>query len=197
MLMLIFYSIQKVKDEVDKVKSELPSEAEDPIVSDINFADQPILMLSISSDLPITEFIELSENVEDELKTVNGVSKISVSGIPEREVQVVANQSALSKFNLGISDLVSAISQANSSLPIGDIEIEGIKYPLKFKGDVVDPKEIKDIPVSNIGGEVVYVRDLAFVSNGVSQKSSFSRVSVNGQPYSTGCIFICFQKERR
>ena len=187
-------SIQKVKDEVDKVKSELPSEAEDPIVSDINFADQPILMLSISSDLPITEFIELSENVEDELKTVNGVSKISVSGIPEREVQVVANQSALSKFNLGISDLVSAISQANSSLPIGDIEIEGIKYPLKFKGDVVDPEEIKDIPVSNIGGEVVYVRDLAFVSNGVSQKSSFSRVSVNGQPSQQAVSLSVFKK---
>ncbi len=187
-------SIQKVKDEVDKVKFELPSEAEDPVISDINFADQPILMLSISSDLPATEFIKLSEDVKDGLKSISGVSKINLSGISEREVQVIANQSALSKFNLSISDLVSAISQANSSLPIGNIEIQGIKYPLKFKGDVIDPEEIKDIPVSNIGGQVIYVRDLAFVSNGVSQTSSFSRVSVNGQPSQQAVSLSVFKK---
>ncbi|MBU4536663.1 efflux RND transporter permease subunit [Patescibacteria group bacterium] len=188
-------SIQKVKDEIDKVKSELPSEAEDPIVSDINFADQPILMLSITSDLPATEFIKLSQDVEDKLKSVSGVSKIIISGISEREVQVIANQSALSKFNLSITDLVGAISRANSSLPVGDIEMQGIKYPLKFKGDIVDTEEIKDIPVLNIGGEVVYVRDLAFVSDGVSQTSSFSRVSVNGQP-SQQAVSLSIYKKR-
>ena len=187
-------SIQKVKDEVDKIKSELPSEAKDPVISDINFADQPILMLSISSDLPVTEFIKLSEDVKDELKSVSGVSKVGISGISDREVQVVVNQSALSKFSLGITDIVNAISRANSSLPIGDIEIQGIKYPLKFKGDLVDPDEIKDIPVSNIGGEVIYVRDLAFVSDGVSQKSSLSRVSVNGQPSQQAVSLSIFKK---
>ncbi|MBU1046167.1 efflux RND transporter permease subunit [Patescibacteria group bacterium] len=187
-------SIQKVKDEIDKVKSELPNESEDPIISDINFADQPILMLSITSDLPATEFIKLSEDVEERLKSVNGVSKITISGISEREVQVIANQSALSKFNLSITDLVGAISRANSSLPVGDIEMQGIKYPLKFKGDIIDPEEIKNIPVLNIGGEVVYVRDLAFISDGVSQNTSFSRVSVNGQPSQQAVSLSIFKK---
>lgn len=187
-------SIQKVKDEVDKVKSELPSEAEDPIVSDINFADQPILMLSITSELPATEFIDLSEKVKDNLKTVSGVSKISLSGISEREVQVIVDQASLSKFNLSISDLVSAISRANSSLPVGDIEMQGIKYPLKFKGDITDPSEIKDIPVLNIGGEVIYVRDLAFVSDGVSQSSSLSRVSVDSRPSQQAVSLSVFKK---
>jgi len=187
-------SIQKVKDEIDKIKSELPDEAEDPIVSDINFADQPILMLSITSDLPITEFIKLSEEVEDSLKSINGVSKIITSGISEREIQVIVDQSALSKFNLEISDLSRAISQSNSSLPIGDIEINGIKYPLKFKGDIIDPEEIKNIPVLNIGGEVVYIRDLAFVSDGISQRTSFSRVSVNGSPSQQAVSLSIFKK---
>ena len=151
-------------------------------------------MLSITSDLPITEFIKLSEEVEDSLKSINGVSKIITSGISEREIQVIVDQSALSKFNLEISDLSRAISQSNSSLPIGDIEINGIKYPLKFKGDIIDPEEIKNIPVLNIGGEVVYIRDLAFVSDGISQRTSFSRVSVNGSPSQQAVSLSIFKK---
>ncbi|MFH0846046.1 MAG: efflux RND transporter permease subunit [Patescibacteria group bacterium] len=187
-------SIQKVKDEVDKVKGELPTEAEDPIISDINFADQPILMFSISSDLPTTEFIKLADNVEAKLKTVSGVSKLGISGIQKREVQVIVDKAALSKFNLGISDLVSAISRANSSIPVGNIEISGIKYPLKFKGDITDTAVIKDIPVLNLGGEVIYVRDLAFVSDGVSQQNSYSRISLDGEPSQQAVSFSVYKK---
>lgn len=190
----IVESIQKVKDEVDKVSAELPNEAEDPIVSDINFADQPILILSVTSELPAPEFIKLSKDVEKNIKSVKGVSKILVSGIGEREVQVIADQSALSKFNLSVNDLVTAISQSNSILPVGDIEVSGIKYPLKFKGDLVDTEEVKNIPVLNVGGEVVYVRDLAFVSDGVSKANSFSRVSVDGKPSQQAVSLSVYKK---
>lgn len=188
-------SLQEVKDEVDKIKASLPIEAEDPFVSEVSFADQPILMLSISSDLPITEFIKLSQKVEDELKTISGVSKVVKSGIPEREVRVLVDPSALSKFKLSIANVVSAISQANSAIPVGEIEMQGIKYPLQFKGDIVSPIEIKDIVVSNVGGNLVYVRDVAFVSDGVSQSSSFSRISLNGEPSQQAVSLSVFKRK--
>jgi len=188
-------SLQEVKDEVDKVKASLPTEAEDPLVSEVSFADQPILMLSISSDLPVTEFITLAQKVEDELETISGVSKVTKSGIPEREVRVLVDPSALSKFKLSIANVVSAISQANSAIPVGEIEMEGIKYPLQFKGDIVDPAEIKDIVVSNTGGNLVYVRDVAFVSDGVSQNSSFSRISLNGEPSQQAISLSVFKRK--
>ena len=187
-------SLQKVKDEVDKVKMSLPAEAEDPFVSEINFADQPILMLAISSNLPVTEFIDLAQKVEDELKTVSGVSKISKSGIPEREVRVLVEPTKLSKFKLNISEVVSAIAQSNSSIPAGDIEVDGVNYPLQFEGSLVDPSEIKDIVVSNVGKNAVYVRDVAFVSDGVSENSSFSRISINRQPSQQAVSLSVFKK---
>ena len=59
-------SIQLLKDEVDTVRPELPEEANDPIVSDVNFADQPILIVSIAGDLAPAELTELGETVADE-----------------------------------------------------------------------------------------------------------------------------------
>src|SRR3990167_695578 len=69
-------SIQKLKDEVDKVVPDLPAEAKTPIVSEVNFVDQPIQMISVSADLPPAQFAELAEDVKRELQTVKGVSRV-------------------------------------------------------------------------------------------------------------------------
>jgi len=68
-------SVREVKDEVEKVKRELPSDAEDPFVSDVNFVDQPIMLVSIASDLPVTKFIELADDTVDELKSTVSTGK--------------------------------------------------------------------------------------------------------------------------
>ena len=64
-------SIQNLKDAVDRVKGELPTDATDPFVSKINFADQPMLLLSISQDLSPAGLTALGEELEKEIKNVN------------------------------------------------------------------------------------------------------------------------------
>ena len=58
-------SIQELKDAVDSAKSELPSDANDPIVSEVDFSNQPILIVAISSDVSPTEFTALGEKIKD------------------------------------------------------------------------------------------------------------------------------------
>jgi len=69
-------SIQLLKDEVDTVTPELPEEANDPIVSDVNFADQPILIVSIAGELAPAELTALGKEVKAELERVRGVSPV-------------------------------------------------------------------------------------------------------------------------
>ena len=76
-------SIQKLKDEVDKVVPELPAEAKTPQVSDVNFSDQPIQMISVSADLPPAQFAQLGEALKSDLQAVKGVNRIGVSGVRE------------------------------------------------------------------------------------------------------------------
>ena len=187
-------SVQDVKDEVDKVKPELPTEAEDPIVVNIDFVNQPIQTISISSDLPMPEFISLVEEARDELKKVQGVSDISIDGIPEREVQVIVQKAKLSKFGLSISDVTSAISSANSSLPVGNIEVDGISYAVSFEGSITDPNEVENIVVATVNNHPVYVRDIALVSNGVSESNTLSRVSVNGSLSAQSATLSVFKR---
>jgi multidrug efflux pump subunit AcrB len=175
-------SIQDLKDAVDQAKGELPTDATEPNVTEVNFADQPILVLSISSDLPPIEFTKLGEDLSDEFKSVSGVSKVIVEGTRAREVQVIVDQTALAAYGLSLNQITSALQGANMTVPVGTISTQGIEYSVRLEGKIIDISEIENIPVGQAGNQPVYIRDVARVQNNVVRETTISRVSVDGEP---------------
>ncbi len=175
-------SIQKLRDEVDKVKPDLPKDALDPTVTDVNFVDQPIQIISVTSDAPFGSFADLAEKLKNELQAVGGVSRVDISGVRNREVQVVVKKEELSRYGLSIGDVVGALGAANASLPIGALVVSGITYNINFKGDLDSIPDLGSIAIANPGGQPIYLRDIATVSDGIEKARSFSRVSVEGNP---------------
>ncbi len=175
-------SIQKLKDEVAKVVPELPSEANSPVVSDVNFSDQPIQLISVSADLPPAQFAALGEELKNELQTVSGVNRINVSGVRDREIQVVVRKESIARLGVSLAQILSALSASNASLPIGSIVVNDVTYAIDFRGSLDNVTDIGSVAILNVGGQVVYLRDIADVSDGVNEATSYSRISLNGQP---------------
>jgi len=181
-------SIQKLRDEVEKVRPELPDEATDPVVSDVNFVDQPVLIVAITADLPFAKFAELGETLKSELQSIKGVNRVDVSGVRDREVQVVVRKEDLARYGISLPEVVSAIAASNATLPIGAIVLDNIAYNIKFSGDLDQVDDLGSIAVLNLqsqsGGlpQTIYLRDIATVSDGVERASSYSRVSLDGAP---------------
>ncbi len=187
-------SIQHLKDAVDLAKSKLPKDALDPTVNEVNFANQPILVFSISSDLPPLEFTKLAEAVRDELEAVHGVSDVVINGTRAHQVQVTVNEAALSTYGLSLSDVSGALREANLTIPVGTVVTGGIEYAIRYEGKIEDASLIENIPVGTRGGLPVYVRDIATVQNGVERESSISRVSVGGAPSEAAFTLSIFKR---
>ncbi len=179
-------SIQNLKSEVDKIKPDLPKEANAPTVTEVSVTDAPVLIISVSGNYTPMQLTALGDELSSDLKSVKGVAKVNVQGVRDREVQVIVDQSKLDQYGLRLVDVVNAIQSSNSALPIGSISMDGVQYALKFRGDIVDPSEVNDIALSsqNSSGQStpVYIRDIAFVSNGLEDATSLSRVSKGGEP---------------
>jgi multidrug efflux pump len=175
-------SIQDLKDAVDQAKGELPEDATEPVITELNFADQPILVISISSDLAPVEFTKLGEELEDEFKGVFGVAKVDVTGTRPREVQILVRSEALQAFGISLGEVSNALRSANVTMPVGTIVTSGIEYSVRLEGKILDLREIESIPVATRNGVPVYVRDIADVVNNVEKESTISRVSVDGAP---------------
>lgn len=187
-------SIQELKDEVDLIAQELPSEAEDPFVSEVNFVDQPILIFSVSGNLTDSEFTELADEIEIEIESIAGVSRLESSGIRAREISVIVDQSSLLLFELSITDITNALQLANRTFPIGQITNSGVTYNVAFEGDITEPAQIENVVVTTRGGQPVYIRDIAMVVNGLAPARTFSRLSVDGVPSQSAATFSVYKQ---
>lgn len=186
-------SIQSLKDAIDKVRPELPAEAVTPTVSDVNFANIPILEVSISGDLAPGELTKLGEDVSDEVKRVPGVSTVSVSGVRARQVQIIVREASLQQYGISLSDVTSAIRAAGVASPAGALTIDNVNYAVRFESGVTSTDQVAKVVISTPTGASVRIGDVANVVDGLENPSTYSRVSVNGAPSQPSLTLTIFK----
>ncbi|MDE1924729.1 MAG: efflux RND transporter permease subunit [Patescibacteria group bacterium] len=188
-------SIQDLRDAVAKAVPDLPTDAAAPQVSKVNFNDQPILVASIEGGLPPTEFSKLGKEVSDDLKNIQGVSRVDVAGVPDREVDVIVKQASLAQYGLTLANIISAIGASNAALPAGSISMQGVNYDVNFKGGIADPSELQNIAVTTKGGSPVYLRDISTISDGLAPATTYSRASIAGKPSSQAITLLIYKQQ--
>ncbi len=187
-------SIQDLKDAVDKVKTKLPTDAEEPTVTKVNFSQQPILILSISQDLSPAGLTQLGDDLEKEIRKVKGVSSVDISGTRKKQVQVILRKDKLATYGVSINQVIAAISGANASFPIGSITVADVDYPIKFSGSIDEANQVPDITLTSPSGSIIYLRDIAFIADGLEAPRTFSRVSVSGLPSQNALTLNIYKK---
>jgi multidrug efflux pump subunit AcrB len=175
-------SLADLRDQVDAVRPDLPDDATDPQVIEINFVNQPIYTFAITSVVPSEVLAEIAGDLSDTLEQVSGVSDVIVEGDRDEEVQVVVRMESLSAFNLSISDVVNALRFSNASLPVGSIVQDGVTYNIEFNGEIENAEEIGNVPIMRQNSPPILVRDVADVYDGLAEEATRSRVSIAGEP---------------
>ena len=173
---------QRVRERVDLAKTDLPPDAEDPFIIEIDLDDFPIMTVNLSADYPLSRLTEVAKRLEDVLQTQSGVRAVDVIGGVEREVQVNVNLAALNGYELSFGQLVGAIQGQNLTIPGGTVDVGRMNYLVRVSGEFDHPSEIEDLVVARPMGDgpkgpgLVYMRDVADVVFGFKERESFSRL---------------------
>lgn len=174
-------ALQDVKDAVDKAKNDLPSDLlEDPMVTDIDFTEFPIININLSGDYSINELKSYAEYLEDEIETFQEVSKVEIKGVTEKEIKVQVDQHKLDAVELSFGDMESAIKNENVSMSGGEVRIGRDRRAVRISGEFTSVEEIAGIIVKHEDGNIVYLSDVADVSFGFEDPDSYARL--NRQP---------------
>ena len=187
-------SIDELKDKIDTLQTELPSDAEDSVVSEVDFVDQPIMSVVVAGDLTARDLVTLADDLESELEALPGVSRVEISGVRDREVTVVVDQSLLARYELSLNEVINGIQAANSTFPVGQIESDGVKYNVAFEGDLTETYEVANIALTTRGGQPVYVRDIATIDDGLGDITTLSRLSIAGSPSKDAASFDVYKQ---
>ncbi len=173
-------AVRKVREKVDQAKPDLPNDLDDPIVQEINFENIPIMLVSIVGEQSLVRLKQLAENVQDRLENIAGVLDVTISGGLEREVKVNLNPARLQYYNLGTQDVIDAIRNENLTIPGGSVESGNLKYTVRIPGELATIRELNNIVVKTMGGQPIYLHDLADVEFGYKEQDSYSRL--DGKP---------------
>ena len=170
------FALQKVRDRVNLAKAEFPADAEEPILRELNFSDVPILQVHLSGDVGPVELRRLAKAVQDEVEAIPGVLRATLVGGVEREVQVDVDPERLRLYGASLDDVLDAIRDENVSIPGGELKLKGQTLALRVPGEVEDPLAVEQFVVKVVGQRPVQVRDVATVSYGFKERSSYSRI---------------------
>ena len=169
-------ALQDVKDAVDRAKSELPTDLDtDPNVMDINVSELPILYINLSGDYSINELKKYAEYLEDEVEQLAEVSKCEIMGALDREIRVDADIHKMEAMEVSFQDISDAISAENVTLSGGNILTNEYRRSLRVDGEFKTVDEIKDVIVKDEDYRIVYVKDVATISDSFEERTSFSR----------------------
>jgi len=169
-------AMAKVREKVDLAKPDLPTDVEQPILSEFNFAEFPIMQVNVSGQYDLVRLKEVAEDVQDRLEQIPQILEVRLSGGLEREVRVDVDLQKLKFYNIAFSDVIEAIAAENVTIPGGSVDVGAQEYLVRIDGEFTEPRMIEDVVVLLQDGSPIYVRDVASVDFGFADRTSFARL---------------------
>jgi multidrug efflux pump len=168
-------ALQRVRDRVDIAKGDLPIDAEEPTIKEINFAEFPIMLVSISGNVSPVQLKEIADTLQDTLETVPGVLKVDVLGTLEPEIRLEFDPDRLAMYNLMIPEILTLIPSENVNISAGGLETKGTKFNVRIPAELVTAEDVDHLLLTVRDGKPIYLADVATVRSTFKDRTSYSR----------------------
>ncbi len=171
-------ALQDVKDAVDRAKGDLPTDMDqEPSVRDVNLSNVPVMFINISGDYEIADLKEFAEYLQDQIEALSEVSSADIRGLLDREIRISADIYRMESMRVNFSDIENAIQGENVTISGGNILADDFRRTISIRGEFSNVDEIANVIVKADDGAIVYLRDVASVSDTYEERSSYARSS--------------------
>jgi multidrug efflux pump subunit AcrB len=169
-------ALQRVRDRVDLAKAELPPDAEEPVITEFNFAEMPIMLISIAGDVSPDQLKAVADDLQDTLESVPGVLKVDMAGDLEPEIRLEFDPERIAEYNLTIPEILALIPSENVNISAGGLETEGTKFNVRIPAEFVSAEEVDHLLLTVRGGKPIYLSDVASVRYTFKDRLTYSRL---------------------
>ncbi len=182
-------AVQDTKDAIDRIRGDLPSSIEAPIVTRVDIEGQAIMTFAVSApDLTLEEvswFVD--DTITRALQGRPGVGKVERYGGADREIRVALDPVKLESFGITATTVSTQLKLTNTNVGGGKAEIGTGEQAIRTLGDAQTVEGLADTSITLPGGRHVRLADLGQVVDGYQDLKSFSRL--NGDQVVTFGIF--------
>ena len=170
-------AMDDIREKVDRAKGDLPNEADEPTVNEVNISAFPIILISLSGNLPDRTLQDLAENLQDEIETIPSVLEAKIGGKRNEQVDVIIDTLALEGYNINIENLINTVNQNNMMVSAGEQDTGDGSFNIKVPGLYETIDDVLDTPIKTFGDSVITFRDIAKVKRTFEDRKSYANVN--------------------
>ncbi len=168
---------QRVKDAVDKAKTDLPNDLpDDPTVQDINLSDLPIMYLNISGNFDLKKLKEYADDIQDRVEALPEISGVDIVGALDPEIQITVDVNKMNAAQISFYDIYNTVQKENVTASGGTVKMDGLRRTLNIKKEFKNAEQISNLVIKTPTGAAVYLRDIADVKDAFKEQTSYARL---------------------
>ena len=173
-------AVLDVKDKVDLAKRFFPEDAREPIITEVNASQFPIMVVNLFGQAPERGLNRIAENLQDALERDPGVLEARIIGKREDVLEIVVDPVKLETYNLSYQDIYSVVSSNNQLVPAGQIDTGEGSFAVKVPGLIRTAKDALNLPVKRAENATITLSDVADIRRTYKDASGFA--TFNGEP---------------
>jgi multidrug efflux pump len=168
----------KVKDAVDKAKTDLPKNdnLKEPQIVEVDVSQMPIMNINISGDYDLDKLKKYAEDIQDRVESMKEITRVDIIGALDREFQINVDRFKMDNTKVTFYDVMSAVGAENISSAGGEILVGNVRRSLQVKGEFKSVADIENLVIRSGSGAVVYLKDIAEVKDAHKEKETFARL---------------------
>ncbi len=174
----------KAKDDVqkaiDQVRPELPDTLEtEPKVTEVNFSLFPVLVVTLSGDVPERTLLRLARDLQDEIEGLASVLEAGIAGDRDEQVEIIISPALIESYGLDGIEILQFFDRSNKLVAAGSLDTGAGRFAIEVPGLFENVTDILEMPVRTSGDSVIRVRDVAELRRNFKDPENFARL--NGQ----------------
>ncbi len=168
-------TLADIRSKLSEVESELPDEANEPKVTEVNFSLIPSIVVTVSGDVPERTLNKYAKELQDEIEELDTVLSADLSGSRSEMVEVIIDTTKLESYNLTALELISAINQNNKVISAGAVESDNGRFNVKVPGLFKSINDVYSLPVKRNGDIIITLGEIAEIKRTYEDQSDFSK----------------------
>ena len=166
-----------VRDKVDRAKGDLPDEANEPTVSEVNISTFPILLISLVGDLPDRTLQDLAIELQDDIETIGSVLEARIGGKRNEQVDILIDKTALESYDIDLQVLINTVRENNMMVSAGGQDTGDGSFNIKVPGLFENIEDVLNTPIKTFGDSVITFRDIASIKRTFEDRQTYANVN--------------------
>ena len=160
---------------LDQVKGDLPDDAQDPMIVEMNMDSMPSISYSVSTTDGTDALAFVNQDVVPELEALSTVAQVTVSGGQEQHIKVELNRDEMSQYGLDMNSIAQYIKASDFTIPLGSVDQGNQSISVISTADTDTVQAIRKIPLRTATGSLIQLSDVADVEWAVKEADSIAR----------------------